>query len=80
MVKILKIISHFLSETLFISSIQIRKYSFNWHKIKKFIIFKRFSIKKFSSFDIIIDLRFLNFLTKKLLKKIMNLIIFNFIN
>lgn len=46
-----------LSETSFISSIQIHKYSFNWHKIKKFIIFKIFSIKKFLSFDILIDLR-----------------------
>lgn len=81
MVKIFKIISHSSSETSFISSIQIYKDSCNWHKIEKFTIFKRFS-KKFSSFYIvIIDLRSLNFLIKKLLKKVMNLIIFkNFIN
>lgn len=81
MVKIFKIISHSSSETSFISSIQIYKYSFNWHKIEKFTIFKRFS-KKSSSFYIVInDLRSLNFLIKKLLKKLMNLIIFkNFIN
>lgn len=79
MVKIFKIISHSSNETSFISSIQIYKYSFNWHKIEKFTIFKRFS-KKSSSFYIVIN-DSLNFLIKKLLKKLMNLIIFkNFIN